>query len=105
MWVRKLCPLKARFLHASTRTLHVIGRRSTSYRAGLVPSRNKADILGHRHFNSAASSLSTMPVSREGVIEDIQKPLEDNRKYRYFELENGIRVFAVSDEKADKNVH
>ncbi|CAD7928753.1 unnamed protein product [Amoebophrya sp. A120] len=36
------------------------------------------------------------------VIEDLEKPVEDHRLYRYFTLPNGMQACAVSDHKCDK---
>ena len=37
------------------------------------------------------------------VVNDILKPLKDDRLYRGLELNNGMKVLVVSDPKADKS--
>ena len=34
---------------------------------------------------------------------NIEKPLVDNREYFVFELENGLEVLLISDEKTEKS--
>ncbi|CAD7925255.1 unnamed protein product [Amoebophrya sp. A25] len=51
---------------------------------------------------AATSSLEIVRPVDGSVVEDIEKPVEDHRSYRYFALPNGMQVCAISDPKCDK---